>query len=122
MNRLSTPLTDATPPFPAYKIAVISTAHITERDSNLLQTEECPTRLFQDDYSWVLHIDQSYSTNRNLRAVAARCHRENLKQLRAFGFSEAFLKLYNLAHKQRFHYLKLDCDGDEIDGLQTFEW
>jgi len=103
---------------------VLSTAHITEQDNNMLQTCEpagegvCIDVIsYSYEYGfWVLFPDlrpqhRGYNSFEDL-----------LRILRQQGFSEGFLECCRLAHSLRLTGFRLDTDGSEIDGLPIYDW
>jgi hypothetical protein len=90
------------------KNLVVSTAHITERDSELLQSGLSSVTAYDNEYFYLVYLNKEIEK----------------QHLSENGFSEAFASLYEFAakHEENFRYLKLDRDGDELEGFPTFEW
>lgn len=95
------------------KNLVVSTGNITQSDNELLEkaSENCIAGLtvYTTSYFHLVYLDKNVSTDNLLMA----------------GFSEAFVKLFAFANKAEgmsLSYLKLDRDGDELEGFETFDW
>lgn len=87
------------------KMLACSTSHVTQDDTICLSEEE----------GLVAH---EYKEGFFVHVPDAACDDE----LVAIGYSPAFLALLKLARANDCDYLTLDCDGPEIEGLQTFDW
>lgn len=92
------------------KNLVVSSAHITENDTRLLD-RACSAYLagltvYSTEYWYMIHLD-----------------REIIKNLEE-RFSPEFVNLYKFAlnHEEEFTFLKLDCDGDVLNDFPTFDW
>ena len=96
--------------FPCFPVADISTAHVFEKDSDLLDDDNCPHLLAQlsfDRAGCILWIGTEL--------------KETLESLRAFGFSENFLNLIGELHAANIRYVRFDRDGlisEELPILQ----
>ncbi len=94
------------------KNLVVSTANITQADSELLEriSEENVAGLtvYSSEYWYLIYLSDILSTT----------------LIKDAGFSEAFANLYKFAllHEEGFTFLKLDRDGVELEGFPTFEW
>lgn len=93
---------------PAYKLAVISTLHIEERDSEFLTEKQ---KLCLDN----VHIPIIKDTNNTP-------FEHSLTAQLVEGHSKAFIDILRLCHSQGFDYVRFDAIGDEIKGLPTFDW
>lgn len=91
-----------------YKTIVISTAHITENDSLILESiQDKPwiSRLAVDKFDYGYYVSGTIS---------------DLGE--PLGFSEALLNLLSLTTKEDCLYLKIDRDGPIYNDLPIFEW
>lgn len=102
------------PALPIYAIAVLSTAHITRTDNDLLEIGGCPCVLATDENGFWLQIP---STDFPHLPFADR-----LQELRDFGLSDALIHLIQTCSDQSIHYLRLDSLGDELEELPTHDW
>ena len=93
---------------------VVSTGHISMKDSNLLTRDAerrdgshtCAVDSFQ--YGFYIYIpeeDDSYSLIQKSEL-----------------YSDAFKNLIRIAREHSCQYLKLDRDGQTYPGLKTFDW
>lgn len=87
----------------------VSTCHITAGDSVRLQSELVPAQIGKFEYGYVV-------------ITHPRTNTERTEKLREAQMSEAYIRLLNLAYASGFHYLMIDQDGPEVEGLETFEW
>jgi hypothetical protein len=87
------------------KTLVVSTAHITEQDNELLENEAIVC--YSNEYFYLIPLNQSSTDS-----------------VPGDNFSPAFKKLFEFAknHEEGFSYLKLDRDGDILEGFDTFDW
>lgn len=89
------------------KVLVVSTAHITEQDNHLLQISADETIIVYDcEYFYLIYLA------------------ENILESIGEVFSPAFKKLIEFAktHKEGFTHLKLDRDGETLEGFEEFDW
>ena len=98
---------------PEYKYTCVSTAHIMPTDDKILQeqSEHITPQLICDHfaYGYWVHIPTGPIN-------------EEVKTMIKLGFSAAFVELFKLAWNERCHFIKIDRDGDGVDGLPKFEW
>lgn len=92
------------------KNLVVSTCHITEKDTRLLD-RACSAYLagltvYSTEYWYMIHLNMEIIKNLEER------------------FSPEFVNLYKFAatHPEKFTFLKLDCDADIISDFPTFDW
>jgi hypothetical protein len=99
--------------FTTYKIADISTCHITEKDGQLLEKKRCPLRLAETDSKsgTILWVPQDAET-----------WLDEQRTLIELGFSEAFLNIMQALHEQKIEYVRFDADSDVDDEWPTFDW
>ena len=83
----------------------LSTAHMTEADSKLLENNGLPFRVLSDEYGFFV--------------TASNTGNEELKEA---GFSDDFLALCEYAFKKDCLSINLDRDAQEIDGLHVNNW
>jgi hypothetical protein len=38
------------------------------------------------------------------------------------GYSEALVRIFRMAYREEADMIRLDCDGMQIEGLETFNW
>lgn len=38
------------------------------------------------------------------------------------GYSEALVKIFRMAYREQADMIRLDCDGMQVAGLETFNW
>jgi hypothetical protein len=116
---------------------VVSTAHITSRDNELLQAlVERKNRLdlkeryrltgnYIEDYLDVLGYEhgfmiparQHYAECREPAEIA--CFEQSAVDS---GLSTAFVALIRVAAEEGYTWLQLDADADVVDSLPCFEW
>ena len=53
---------------------------------------------------------------------SGRCHRRLLADLKDFGFSGAFVRIFRALYRQRVAYVRFDAGGGEAEGLPEFGW
>jgi hypothetical protein len=95
--------------FPTFKVANVSTAHITPADRELLM-DEARAVTFTNDYGalvCVTHDDDIFT--------------DESESWREEGFSDAFLSLMAAVREQGFDYIWFDSDGGDVDGAPTFD-
>lgn len=88
------------------KVLVVSTAHITQKDNNLLQIVGATITVYNCEYFYLIYLS------------------ENILESIGEMFSPAFKKLIEFAknHEEGFTHLKLDRDGDTLEGFEEFDW
>lgn len=86
--------------FPEERMAVASTAHVTQEDSEAISklirigTINGMTR----EFGWLIHVDSNDGDIPALNAVLSG------------------------ARESGFHWVLLDSDGDQIEGLPVYDW
>ena len=94
------------------KMVVISTAHIDEETAKMLNegAEDYPpfcdlewSPAFARDHGWLFHVA---SVERVVETNPPQCLRNVFAFARALGCE----------------WVMLDCDGDRVDGLPSWEW
>ena len=94
--------------FKEFRVADISTRHVTEQDRQLLLNPECP-RLYgvqKDGCGAMIYTTPG---------------KDNLEYLKECGFSDAFVDIYRDADEQGIAYILFDCDGHVSPDLPTYE-
>jgi len=87
-----------------------STGHITKRDAELLDKDDCPLTVYKYEYGWFVYTGGDWFTKKD---------KENIL---AYGHSEAIYNLLVLASKNECKFLALDADGFVYADLPTFDW
>ncbi len=86
------------------KVLVVSTAHMTKEDCNLLTKcgEENTLVVYDTEFFFLMPMDQELGDK----------------------FSPAFRKLFDFVknHEEQFTHLKLDGDGMLLDDFEEFDW
>ncbi len=91
------------------KHLVLSTGHVTEDDMKKLADEsKCPLSVYSYEYGANIHVGDEAE--------------EKVQQAKNYGMSEAFQKLVQITIEQGCSYLKLDCDGQQYDHLEVYDW
>jgi len=94
---------------PKYKVADISTAHITKEDARLLHEMnscgEAPSYYELDEYGWLVNVDPA-----------------DWAPMKELGYSNTFVALLMRAKMEGCSYLRLDRDGPVVDELPSFDW
>lgn len=102
--------------FPTEKMAVISTCHISRKDSERLDfvlEREYPgaPRIVKHKYGWLIFM-----------STELEYHKGHLAFFKEYiGFGRSFLRLYDQAFKNGLHVLDLDADGEQVN-LRKFSW
>lgn len=81
----------------------VCTSHITVDDMQQLTDPESSSTIYVLDYEYGCMIRVPTKVNRKI-------------------FSVAFQNLIKFVRQHKCKWLRLDCDGDTIEGLQTFDW
>jgi hypothetical protein len=90
---------------------IVSSAHIQQKDNNLLYTSVHDVNLGAivyelGEYGYMIYV-REFASNSTLKAI---------------GFSKDFINLVKLAQDNNCEYLRIDRDGPLFDELPTFEW
>lgn len=84
---------------------VCSTSHLTQEDSQALFNESTDLVVYiMDEYGWMI--------------LARPLEKEQGEQ----NHSDNLEKLLEFARKNDCDWIRFDCDADEIEGMDTFEW
>lgn len=94
-----------------HKTLVLSTAHMTEADSQLLPyADEYGLVVYEmDEYGWMVYVNDEY--------LQAASPPEALSD-----FSDGFMKAIKLAQDNECEWLRFDRDANTVDGLPEYEW
>lgn len=100
------------------RFIVVSTAHITQEDSELLKTLAAgvePTPLMMSDtrYGFVVSLVPGSDRNSARTLVA---------WFRTQGLSESFVTLWKGMRARGYGLLQLDADATTLVGYDTFSW
>jgi hypothetical protein len=120
-----------TPRSGPYEIAhalVLSTGHITRKDSDLLDRDTAPVIAFQkaagqgptgkgtahyDAFGYWVHVPDAQSDADFARSMTA---------IQQAGYSPALVELLQLARRLGCQWLMLDRDGELRSDLPRFDW
>ena len=89
------------------KTLVLSTAHISRLDNEAILSDDSLSCM-STDYAHIVMVDKD--------------SRSQIKTLKSYGFSNAFLNIIRFARKNGCQYIKFDCDGPVMDQLTKFDW
>ncbi len=96
--------------FDITKIITISSRHIEENITNMLDTEPDTNRMGlsvynKEDYGWFIYIPDYLHDKENMRDIP-----------------ESLQNCLNFAMKNNCEWLCIDCDGPEYDDLPKYDW
>jgi hypothetical protein len=92
-------------------VPVVSTAYVEERDMELvglMNDPDNPVSAYSDEFGAWVHLS---ADDDELAGAMVR-----------FGYSEAFVRIYEEAASCGHAYLRLDHDGSDVTGLEPREW
>jgi len=89
-----------------HKMLVLSIAHMSARDSELLDGEAGPVHYDLGEYGWLLYV--------NPQMIDEHC---DLSQF-SYGFKQSILA----AQAKGCDYLRFDRDANEVEGIVTYDW
>ena len=99
----------------SYKVAVISTAHVTQADSEILpQISFDP--ITDRGYNWIHGTEYGWIIRAGLRAESWK------ESLREEGISWSTIENIEKVLSAGFEVVHFDRDADTIDGLKSWEW
>ncbi|RRZ70212.1 MULTISPECIES: DUF5983 family protein [Klebsiella] len=99
----------------SYKVAVISTAHVTQADSEILpQISFDP--ITDRGYNWIHGTEYGWIVRAGLRAESWK------ESLREEGISWPTIENIEKVLNAGFEVVHFDRDADAIDGLYLWEW
>ncbi len=97
---------------PVFQYLDLSTAHMTEADSRILETAaEIGVRVILHDYGWWIHVPEAGSEAE-----------EADTEMKAAGMSDAFRAVIDSARYRGCRWVNFDQDADEDDDLPVSEW
>jgi len=102
------------------KSLVVSTAHVKQSDMELLEVENSyPYTVHNTEYGAMVYIvkDMLIPVEQSIEFI---CDGHDLEKLVAF--SRDFRRLLRLAQQNDCTWLRLDCDGSEIENLVIHKW
>jgi hypothetical protein len=105
--------------FETYQVADLSTKYITQEDGALIGDVEAPGHVAALD-SWGSTADSPgdiFAVPTSQELLDSR-----IAELKAFGFSEHFVAIFQHLLDQQIPYIRFDTDGGEADGLPMFDW
>jgi hypothetical protein len=107
------------PEFDIYQVADVSTKYITKEDGKLIGRQDAPGHIACVDPE-----DTQSESPGDLFAVLQdrRYHRRQMADLREFGFSIAFARIFRALYRQRIPYVRFDAGAGDAEGLPEFEW
>lgn len=97
-------------------IVLLSTANISLMDSKNLAS--AAGKEPESVAWWLPVVSDEYSHTINLNRVIEI---EDIDYNLGF-YSEQLQSLIRQAHSRGYNYLKFDCDGETLDGLEAFDW
>lgn len=94
----------------------VSTGNITAEDGKLIEMPSSPLRMGEHDegYGALFSVPTHVPGSPDFKDYA--------KQLRDFGYSEAFIAVFAAAVELKANYIYFDRDNDPLEGFQVFDW
>lgn len=94
----------------------VSTSHVTEADAALLTAhagngEIAPVRMVSSEYGWFVNVPDDKDRLAEVK-----------EELRALGYSEAFINLFDYAKRHTCFWIVLDRDAGVEETLPVFDW
>ena len=107
------------PEFDIYQIADVSTKYITKEDGSLIGRLDAPGHIACIDAE-----DAESGSPGDIFAVLRDSdnHRRQMAELREFGFSKGFVRVFRALYRQRIPYVRFDCGSGDANGLPEFAW
>ncbi len=102
------------------KSLVVSTAHVLQSDMELLEQENSyPYTVHNTEYGAMVYIvkDMIIPVEQSVEFIM-----EDSVDEQIVAFSRDFRRLLKLAQDNDCTWLRLDCDGSEIEQLPSHEW
>ena len=103
--------------FEVFKYADISTCHLAKHDSDLLEQAADNGRPLFSRGPIVYDYDEGFFV-----WVPSDDLAEFLADYKAFGLSDAFLRIIGDASLQGVHFVRFDVDGAEVRDAKKFDW
>ena len=88
------------------KMLDISTAHVTEHDTELLNNDDTPIVAYKYEFGHFVCINDELT----------------IKELLDYGYTQEFCTIVGIALENECSLIKLDGDGIIYQDLKTFEW
>lgn len=104
--------------FGTFILADVSTAHITQRDAELLESPDAPSRIAALDSL----TGERGSPGFVLSIGNQADHEERIEVYRRVGFSEEFIAIISELVRQEVPYVQFDRDGSVVEGAPVFSW
>ena len=102
------------------KALVVSTSHVKQEDMELLEIgNSYPYTVLNNDYGAMIYIVKSMVIPVE-QSVEFICDSHESEKLVAF--SRDFRRVLRLAQQNDCTWLRLDCDGSEIEGYPINQW
>lgn len=108
--------------FSIRKVADVSTFHVTKADGKILGYIAAPCHVARHDPIGDDPIGDDSPGDFYYVPSDMRVLRDKLMEMKVFGFSFQFRKLFLEAHQQKIHYICFDRDGDEVGGAPKEDW
>ncbi|HDG7748666.1 TPA: hypothetical protein PCJ16_003732 [Klebsiella quasipneumoniae] len=103
----------------SYKTAVISTAHVTQADSEILPKISFDP-ITDRGHNWIHGTEYGWIVRAGLRAgLRAESWKESLREE---GISWSTIENIEKVLSAGFEVVHFDRDADTIDGLKSWEW
>lgn len=101
------------PKFTTFKIADVSTAHITAKDAMMMCDPQIPGFIASVSEG----AGEMFAVFKN-----ERFFKDQLQFLKSRGFSSEFIALFQHLHDQNIPYVRIDSISEEVEGLPRFYW
>ena len=99
----------------SYKVAVISTAHVTQADSEILpQISFDP--ITDRGHNWIHGTEYGWIVRAGMRGNDWK------EELREYGISEETISNIQTIVDAGFDAVHFDCDAELVDGLPAWDW
>lgn len=99
----------------SYKTAVISTAHVTAKDSELLPVV-CFDPLTDRGLNWVHGTQYGWIVRAGMRGNDWK------EELREYGISEETISYIQTIVDAGYDSVQFDCDAELVDGMPAWDW
>ena len=91
-----------------------STCHITEEDNNKLMSDDCELVVYPYQGSGIQYGMLVFADPETAE--------RDFSELKDQGFSDALIKLLQIAYAEGCKFLQLDCDGTTYPELPQYDW
>ena len=102
------------------KSLVVSTGHVTKKDMDLLEVENSyPYTVHNHEYGAMVYIvkDMVIPVEQSVEFITEGSYDEQI-----VAFSRDFRRILRLAQQNDCTWLRLDCDGSELEGYHINDW